>query len=202
LARNGLKYGKIYGYAVDMAEPYKQSKGLYRDEFHRSPEYAFNGAKVRGFWIAQKWSWDGEVKNFRHDGSWDYQDKPPHTESGSGRMDFEYWTAAGPDSSGCKTEHNTPDPRIGVTGFIQSSTCGYFGHYYVRFFFFTEEYVKVWYVFLTPLFFNFVYRFTILSKLLMLWMAVFLTFSEEITTSTKESLTFVTKSSLEVRDST
>jgi hypothetical protein len=138
LARNGLKYGKVYGYAVDMGEPYRQSKGLYRDEFHRTPEHAFNGAKVRGFWIAQKWSWDGEVKNYRHDGSWDYQDKPPHTEGGSGRMNFEYWTAAGPDSRGCKTEHNSPDPRTGVTAFVQSSTCGYFGHYYVRFFFFSR----------------------------------------------------------------
>eukprot|EP00536_Pseudo-nitzschia_multiseries_P001605 jgi/Psemu1/322147/estExt_fgenesh1_pg.C_210001 len=46
LARNGLKYGKIYGYAVDMGEPYRQSKGLWRDEFHRSPEHAFNGAKI------------------------------------------------------------------------------------------------------------------------------------------------------------
>lgn len=132
LARNGLKYGKIYGYAVDMGEPVRQSKGLWRDEFHRSPEFAVNGAKVRGFWIAQDWQWDGEVKNYRYDAGWEYQDKPPHTGNGSGRKKFEWWTAAGPDSDGCKTEHNTPDPREGYSAFIQSSTCGYFGHYYIE----------------------------------------------------------------------
>lgn len=131
LARNGLKYGKMYGYAVDMGLPLRQAKGMWRDEFHRSPEYGVNGGRVRGFWIAQKWQWDGEVKNFAHDGSWDYQDKPPHTGSGSGKKKFEYWTGMGPDKKGCKTEHNTPDPRADKTGFIQSSTCGYFGHYYV-----------------------------------------------------------------------
>jgi len=131
LARNGLKYGKIYGYAVDMGEPVRQSQGMWRDDFHRDPKYGKNGGRVRGFWIAQEWQWDGEVKNFEFDGAWDYQDKPPHTGAGSGRTKFEYWTAAGPDNGGCKTEHNTPDPRVGKTAFIQSSTCGYFGHYYV-----------------------------------------------------------------------
>lgn len=137
LARNGLKYGKIYGYAVDMSTEedggkVRQSKGLWRDAFHKNSTYAFNGAKVRGFWIAQDWSWDGEVKNFRHDASWEYQDKPPHTEKGTGRQNFEWWTGAGPDKKGCKTEHQSPDPRGGdITGFVQSSTCGYFGHYYV-----------------------------------------------------------------------
>jgi hypothetical protein len=56
--------------------------------------------------------------------------RPPHTGSGSGRKNFQYWSAAGPDKSGCKTEHNSPDPRADKTAFIQSSTCGYFGHYY------------------------------------------------------------------------
>ena len=134
LARNGLKYGKMYGYAVDMGEPLRQSQGMWRDAFHKDPQYGVNGGRVGGFWIAQKWQWDGVVRNFAHDGSWDYQDKPPHTGSGSGRKKFEYWTAAGPDKKGCKTEHNSPDPRKGITGFIQSSTCGYFGHYYVSMF--------------------------------------------------------------------
>lgn len=131
LARNGLKYGRMYGYAVDMGEPVRQSQGMWRDDFHRDPEYGVNGGRVRGYWISQKWSWDGEVKNYAHDGSWDYQDKPPHTGAGSGRLKFEWWTGMGPDKAGCKTEHNTPDPRAGKTAFIQSSTCGYFGHYYV-----------------------------------------------------------------------
>lgn len=131
LARNGLRYGKIYGYAVDMGEPFRQSKGLWRDEFHRSPEHAVNGARVKGVWIAQEWSWDGEVKNYRHDASWEYQDKPPHTGPGTGRRKLEWWTGMGPDEKGCKTEHNSPDPREGFSAFVQSSTCGYFGHYYV-----------------------------------------------------------------------
>ena len=130
LARNGLRYGKIYGYAVDM-KPFRQSKGLYRDEFHRSEEYAYNGARVNGWWIAQDWQWDGEVKNYRHDGAWEFQDKPPATRAGSGRKDYQWWTGMGPDTKGCKTEHISPDPRKDTTGFIQGSTCGYFGHYYV-----------------------------------------------------------------------
>lgn len=75
LARNGLKYGKLYGFATDMSNTTQ-----YRDDFHKT---ASNGDKVDGKWIAQKWQWDGEVKNFHHDGGWEYQDAPPGTEAGS-----------------------------------------------------------------------------------------------------------------------
>ncbi len=43
-----------------------------------------------------------------------------------------WWNGNGYDASGSKTEHNSPDTRPGQTAFIQGSTAGYFGHYYVH----------------------------------------------------------------------
>eukprot|EP00986_Skeletonema_menzelii_P002778 scaffold790_cov149-Skeletonema_menzelii.AAC.23 len=129
LARNGLKYGQIYGFAVDMNDNTTAPYDLWRDAYHKT---AVNGDKVEGKWIPQAWRWDGEVKNFQHDGAWDYQNKPPNTGDGSGLEGYEWWTSKGPDAAGCKTEHNSPDPREGQTAFIQASTCGYFGHLYVK----------------------------------------------------------------------
>ncbi len=43
-----------------------------------------------------------------------------------------WWNGRGYDASGSKTEHNSPDTRPGQTAFIQGSTAGYFGHYYVN----------------------------------------------------------------------
>lgn len=131
LARNGFKYGQIYGFAIDMTNSTDQkgpTEGVWRDEFHKS---ATNGNKIEGKWIAQPWRWNGEVKNFQHDGSWDYQVPPPGTEAGGELEGYFWWLSKGPDSGGCKTEHLSPDPRPGKTAFVQSSTCGYFGHLYV-----------------------------------------------------------------------
>lgn len=85
---------------------------------------AMNGAKVPGKWIAQPWRWDGKVKNFQYDASWDYQNDP--------QVDgYRWWTSAGYDEAGFKTEHLSPDPRPGKTSYIQTSTAGWFGHLYV-----------------------------------------------------------------------
>merc|ERR1712113_80152 len=54
--------------------------------------------------------------------------KPPGTEGDN----YYYWNAAGYDMAGKKTEHHSPDLRKGKTGFIQSSTHGYIGHYIVK----------------------------------------------------------------------
>lgn len=124
LARNGLKYGQIYGFAINMGEQ-GPTGGLWRDAFHKDASKAMNGAKVPGKWIAQPWRWDGKVKNFQYDGSWDYQNDP----SVNG---FKWWNSAGYDEGGKKTEHVSPDPRRGRTAFIQTSTAGYFGHLYVH----------------------------------------------------------------------
>ena len=129
LARNGLRYGAMYGYAVDM-KPNRQAQGFWRDEFHRNVT-AVKGANVIGRWIKIPWMWNGTVTNYEHSDAWVFQDKPPYTNAGSGRKDYEWWTAAGPDAGGCKTEHLSSDPREGYTAFVQGSTCGYFGHYYV-----------------------------------------------------------------------
>ena len=46
--------------------------------------------------------------------------------------DMMWWNANGYDASGSKTEHLSPDTRPGLSAFIQGSTAGYFGHYYIH----------------------------------------------------------------------
>lgn len=106
LARNGLRYGQMYGYAIDMSES-GPSHGLWRDAFHRNGTYAYNGAEVEGKWIAIDWRWDGVVRNFEYDGAWDFQLKPPGTGSGSGYEYYQWWNANGLNAPGAKTEHLT-----------------------------------------------------------------------------------------------
>lgn len=108
LARNGFKYGQMYGFAIDMTNTTASTgptAGVWRDEYHKS---AKNGAKIIGKWIAQPWRWNGEVKNFQHDGSWEYQVAPPGAEAGGELEGYHWWTSKGPDSAGCKTEHLSP----------------------------------------------------------------------------------------------
>jgi len=109
LARNGLRYGKIYSFAIDMSEE-GPTKGMWRDEFHKDPKMAFNGAQVDGHFVADNWQWDGEVKNFAHDVAWEYQNKAP------GKDNLHYWTGMGPDAEGCKCEHNTPVRIMNMVG--------------------------------------------------------------------------------------
>ena len=124
LARNGLRYGKVYGFAVDMSER-GPSGGLTRDDFHKDRA---NGSKVDGKFVAIDWQWDGTVKNFRHDGAWDFQISVP----GYDGTNMMWWNANGYDESGAKTEHLSPDTRPGMSAFVQGSTAGYFGHYYIN----------------------------------------------------------------------
>ena len=117
----------MYGFATDMSAS-GPTGGKWRDEFHKDATMGINGATVPGVFTPINWQWDGEVVNFEHDGSWDFQEQPPNH---LGSENY-FWNAAGNDASGCKTEHNTPDPRKGQSAFIQSSVCGYFGHYYLN----------------------------------------------------------------------
>jgi hypothetical protein len=132
LARNGLRYGKLYGFAVDMSNN-GPTKGLWRDEFHKQPNLAYNGAKVEGKWIATEWTWDGTVRNFQHDVAWEFQIPPPmdNRRELRGGNNYAWWSGNGNNAPGEKTEHVTPDPREGQSSFIQGSTAGYFGQYYV-----------------------------------------------------------------------
>lgn len=101
LARNGLKYGQIYGYTIDMTEN-GPTGGKWRDEAHKG---APNGFKVPGFWKAQPWRWDGTVRDFQHDGSWDFQvgfDDDPEWKG------YAWWNANGYDAPGAKCEHLSP----------------------------------------------------------------------------------------------
>lgn len=109
LARNGLRYGKIYGYAVDRD---MSTAGLFRDDFHKRPDLAFNGAHVPGKWIAQDWQWDGEVRDFTYDGSWDFQVAPA-------MEGMDWWVAGSYDGAGAKTEHCSP-----VSTVVMELHCG------------------------------------------------------------------------------
>lgn len=111
LARNGLAYGQLYGFATGLETT--------RDEYHTT---AANGDVVNGGFYPIDWRWDGEVNDFTEDGCWDFQ----HLTGDDGT--WEFWNAAGRDVRGSKTEHNTPDPH-GLPRFIQGSTAGYFGIY-------------------------------------------------------------------------
>jgi hypothetical protein len=100
LARNGLKYGQMYGFAINMASD-GPTLGQFRDAFHSNPATNTNGKTVPGKWIAQPWRWDGTVKNFEHDGSWDYQDP-------TGVPGYTWWNAKSLTEGGLKCEHGSP----------------------------------------------------------------------------------------------
>ena len=94
LARNGLRYGKMYGFAIDMSED-GPSSGLWRDAFHKDPEKGVNGAKVTGEFQPIKWQWGGVATDFTEDGAWDFQDESVTTDgmhfwNGEGEHSFLY----------------------------------------------------------------------------------------------------------------
>jgi len=113
LARNGLKYGQMYGFSIDMRNTTLANgtviagptEGVFRDAWHKK---ATNGDMIPGKWIAQPWRWNGEVRNFQHDGSWDYQSPPPGTDEGEMMEGYMWWNAKGISEGGCKTEHLSP----------------------------------------------------------------------------------------------
>jgi hypothetical protein len=122
LSRNGLAYGKVYGFATNVAQT---TGGRYLEDWHKN--VALPGNTVAGGFYPIDWRWNGTVTSFLHDGSWAFQHK---TSDG-----LYFWNNGG-NSAGstferaasCKTEHNSPDPYGGAR-FAQSSTCGFFGIY-------------------------------------------------------------------------
>lgn len=96
LSRNGLAYGQNYGFATNVAE---ETGGLFRDDYHDEAvrPSVKNGDKVHGGFYPISWRWDGEVKNFEHDGSWEFQDHPVNAPAG-----VQFWSHGGPDKSGAK----------------------------------------------------------------------------------------------------
>lgn len=122
LSRNGLRYGRLYGFAVDEADITVNDEVVWRDAWHKNEDRK-KGDKVNGRFYPIEWTWNGEVKSFEYDGSWDFQDKPKNGADG-----FHFWTGAGPDASGAKTEHISPT-LDGRSAYIQTSTAGYFGEY-------------------------------------------------------------------------
>jgi len=117
LARNGLAHGRVYGFAVDASTP-------DRDAWHKNNDRTMSATPVNGVFAPTAWKWDGVVHSFEHDQMWDFQEPPTAGPSG----DWKFWTAAGRDTRGAKTEHNSPDPR-GNSRYIQGSTAGYMGIY-------------------------------------------------------------------------
>ena len=62
LARNGLKYGQMYGFAIDMrntTDSVGPTAGVWRDAWHKTAQ---NGDMIPGKWIAQEWRWNGAGK--------------------------------------------------------------------------------------------------------------------------------------------
>lgn len=81
------------------------------------------------FYQLKSWTWDGTVKNFEYDGSWEFQDYPKGTDGSQ----YLFWTALGPNTAGKKTEHNAPALNSNLpSAFIQTSTAGYFGEYSIN----------------------------------------------------------------------
>ena len=122
LSRNGLAYGKVYGFATDVAQT---TGGRFQEDWHLN--VALPGDTVAGGFYPIDWQWDGTVRSFMYDGSWDFQ----HT-TADGKK---FWNQGGRSNpsafdtyGSCKTEHNSPDP-YGGPRVLQSSTCGYFGIY-------------------------------------------------------------------------
>jgi len=122
LSRNGLAYGKVYGFATDVATT---TGGRYQEDWHLN--VALPGSQVPGGMYPIDWQWDGTVRSFMSDGSWDFQHQ---TYDG-----LNFWNQGGRSNpstfetyGSCKTEHNSPDP-YGGPRVLQSSTCGYFGIY-------------------------------------------------------------------------
>ncbi|KAJ1634199.1 hypothetical protein T492DRAFT_611328 [Pavlovales sp. CCMP2436] len=118
LSRNGLAYGQVYGFAVDNSDV----DFAWRDAWHEV-DPRINGDVMQGAFYPIEWRWDGEVKNFEHDGSWGFQDAPVGAPANT-----VFWTGAGPDVSAKKNEHCTPDPN-GAHAFYLGSTAGYIGKY-------------------------------------------------------------------------
>ena len=123
LCRNGLRYGMLYGFASDVTA----ADWDWRDTWHQKH---YHGDTMAGrFYPLKSWSWDGTVKNFEHDGSWEFQDYP----KGEDGTTYQFWTALGPDTAGKKTEHNAPAFNSNLpSAFIQTSTAGYFGEYSIN----------------------------------------------------------------------
>lgn len=70
LSRNGLAYGKVYGFATNVAQT---TGGRYQEDWHKN--VAVNGDTVSGGFYPIDWQWDGNVKSFMDDGSWHFQHK-------------------------------------------------------------------------------------------------------------------------------
>jgi hypothetical protein len=122
LSRNGLAYGKVYGFATNVAQT---TGGRYQEDWHKN--IAVNGDTVAGGFYPIDWQWDGQVRSFMYDGSWAFQHKTSDN--------LYFWNQGGssPGSTfetygSCKTEHNSPDP-YGGPRYLQTSTCGYMGIY-------------------------------------------------------------------------
>lgn len=120
LSRNGFEFGAVYGFATDCSSGTPGAEG--RDAWHKNTAAA--GSTVAGAFYKLRWTnTPGEVSDFVHDLSWEFQDTPDGAPAG-----WCFWNANGKDTAGAKTEHVSPDPRGGHR-VLQSSTAGYFGIY-------------------------------------------------------------------------
>jgi len=128
LCRNGLRFGQVYGHAIDMSAT-GPTMGMYRDDTHADPVHGRNGKHIPGMFMAINWRWNGVVKDFSTDGAWEFQNYPPAATTIPSVSEYRWWNAGGIQTRGYKTEHNSPDPRVEESGFVQTSNMAYFGLY-------------------------------------------------------------------------
>lgn len=119
LQRNGFEHGRVYGFAAPVAT-------TDRDAWHKGNFRNGTADTVVGAFAATAWKWDGVVKDFTSDQAWEFQE-PPNVD-GAASATHKFWTAAGRDKGGSKTEHCSPDPR-GGNRYVHGSTAGYIGMY-------------------------------------------------------------------------
>ena len=122
LERNGLAFGQVYGFAVPNATK-------DRDAFHKNNVRTnTDGHKVTGAYFAPiAWKFNSSnIQNVEYTDMWEFQEPPVMPSSITG--DWKFWTPAGRNAPGDKTEHNTPSPT-GEQKFAHGSNAGYFGVY-------------------------------------------------------------------------
>jgi hypothetical protein len=129
LARNGLAYGRCYGFAVTPAEAalrgFTDVSGYYYKGFEAFFANAArrNGDSIDGAFLPTPWRWNGTVEPVWKTNLYEWQDRPvsgfPGDASGSGSIvtstthRFMNATPAGGSGGDNKAEHSSADPRGG-----------------------------------------------------------------------------------------
>jgi hypothetical protein len=140
LARNGLAYGRCYGFAVTAEEATARNLtnpgGYYYQEFERyfSNVARRNGDVIDGSFLPTTWQWNGNVTPVWQTNLFEWQDAPlsafPGDAAGSSSSvsstthKFLNAKPAGGSGGDNKAEHSSADPRGGQRFVISFNTRG------------------------------------------------------------------------------